>query len=143
MPKKKLQLVEQIDNIKKLSGVIDYKMDSSVIEIGNVKREFESLKSAVDEVLALDFVQALKDLRVDLYASKQEMVNSFEATNADLSDKITNDLYGKYELLISKLDTLADDFKKAQMASMTDIKTVLENAMSGGGSQWNLSTLSF
>ncbi len=120
------QLVEQIDAIKNLSSVIDYKMDSSVVEVGNIKREFEALKSSIDEVLALDFVNTVKDLRVDLYASKQEMVNSFESTNADLSEKVTNDLYGKYELLISKLDSVEDEFKKTQSATLIDLKGTLD-----------------
>lgn len=128
--KSSAQLVEQIDNIKNLSGVLDYKMDSSVVEIGNIKREFSSLKSAVEGVLALDFVNTVKDLRVDLYASKQEMANTFENSTNDLSEKLTNDLYGKYELLISKLDSIEDELKKAQTASLAGLKVVLDNISS-------------
>ena len=124
------QLVEQIDNIKNLSSVLDYKMDSSVVEVANIKREFSSLQSAVEAVLALDFVNAVKDLRVDLYASKQEMVNTFEQSNSDLSEKFTNDLYGKYELLISKLDSVEDEFKKAQTSSLVELKLLLEKISS-------------
>ncbi len=124
------QLVEQIDNIKNLSSVLDYKMDSSVVEVSNIKREFATLQSAVEAVLALDFVNTVKDLRVDLYASKQELVNTFEATNSELSEKVTNDLYGKYELLISKLDSVEDEFKMSQASSLTDLKSILEKISS-------------
>ena len=124
------KLIEQVDNIKNLSNVLDYKMDSSVVEIGNVKRGFGELKSAVEEMLALDFVNTVKDLRVDLYAAKQELVNTVEGVNNDLSEKFTNDLYGKYELLISKLDSVEDEFKKTQSASLGSIKTVLDNISS-------------
>jgi len=121
------QLFEYVENIKNLSSVLDYKMDSSVVEVGNIKREFTNLKSSIDDVLALDFVNTVKDLRVDLYASKQELVNTFETSNSDLSEKITNDLYGKYELLISKLDSVEDEFKKVQNYSLNNIKSILEN----------------
>ena len=124
------QLVEQLDSIKSLTSMLDYKMDSSVLEVGNVKREFESLKGSVDAVLALDFVSAVKDLKVDLYASKEELSSTFEASNVELSDKITNDLYGKYELLISKLDSIEDEFKKTQHSSLFDLKNILENISS-------------
>ena len=124
------KLVEQIDNIKNLSSVLDYKMDSSVVEVANIKREFASLQNAVEAVLALDFVSVVKDLRVDLYASKQELANSFDASSADLSDKITNDLYGKYELLISKMDAVEDEFKKAQADTLADLKSVLDKISS-------------
>ena len=40
------QLLEQINNIKDLSGVLDYKIDASVIEINNAKVEFSGLKAA-------------------------------------------------------------------------------------------------
>lgn len=124
------QLYEQIDNIKNLSNVLDYKMDSSVVEVSNMTRGFETLKSSIDEVLALDFVNTVKDLRADLYASKQEMSLSFENSGNELSEKLSSDLYGKYELLISKLDTVEDDFIKAQTSSLTDIKEVTDKISS-------------
>ena len=124
------QLIEQIDNIKSLSNVLDYKMDSSVVEVSNIKKEFSTLQSAIEAVLALDFVNVVKDLRVDLYASKQELANVFESTSNELSDKITNDLYGKYELLISKLDSVEDEFKKSQSSSLFDLKNILEKIAS-------------
>ena len=125
-----LRLFEQIENIKNLSGVLDYKMDSSVVEANNVKRELSALKESIEAVLALDFVNTVKDLRVDLYASKQELVNTFETTNHDLSEKFTNDLYGKYELLISKLDSVEDEFKKTQNESLSSLKEILEKISS-------------
>ena len=115
------KLIEQVENIKNLSNVIDYKMDSSVVEVASIKTEFKDLKSAIDGVLALDFVNVVKDLRVDLYASKQELANAFESTNNELSEKFTTDLYSKYELLISKLDNVEDELKKTQEASLIDL----------------------
>lgn len=93
------KLFEEITNIKNLSGVLDYKLDSSVIEVNNAKREFGELKNSVEAVLALDFVNIVKDLRVDLYASKQELASTIETSTSDVSDKLSNDLFGKYELL--------------------------------------------
>ena len=124
------KLIEQVENIKNLSNVLDYKMDSSVVEIGSVKSGFGELKSAVEEMLALDFVNTVKDLRVDLYAAKQELVNTVDGVNNDLSEKFTNDLYGKYELLISKLDSVEDEFKNSQSSSLNSIKAVLDNISS-------------
>ena len=124
------KLVDRIEDIKNLSGVLDYKMDSSVVEVGNVKREFENLKASIDSVLALDFVNVVKDLRADLYASKQDMFNSFETSKDDLSDKLAKDLYSKYELLISKLDAVEDEFKKTQITSLSEFKPILDNISS-------------
>ena len=120
------RLTEQVDNIKNLLGVIDYKMDSSVVEISNMKREFDSLRSAVEGVLALNFVETVKDLRADLYASKQELSVNFDNASTSLSDKVSNDLYSKYELIISKLDTVEDEFKKTQTVALGNIKEILE-----------------
>ena len=124
------KLVDHIEDIKNLSGSLDYKMDSSVLEVGNVKREFEDLKSAVNSVLALDFVSVVKDLRADLYASKQDMANSFEGSRDELSERISKDLYSKYELLISKLDSVEDEFKKAQVDALSEFKPLLDNISS-------------
>ncbi len=125
-----VKLVEQIDDIKNLSGVLEYKMDSSVVESNSMKMELMSLKEAIEAVLALDFVNTVKELRVDLYASKQELANAFDTTSNDLSEKITNDLYGKYELLISKIDSAEDEFKKIQTESLSGLKPILENISS-------------
>ena len=124
------QVVEEITNIKNLSGVIDYKIDSSVIEISNTKREFEELKKSVDNVLALDFVTAVKDLRVDLYASKQDLTTAVENSSTELREKFTNDLFGKYELLISKLDNVEDELKQVQSSALTGLKSILDNISS-------------
>ena len=120
------QLAEQIETIKNLSSVIDYKMDSSVVEVGNIKRSFSELKTSIDDVLALDFVNTVKDLRIDLYASKQELQNTFETVSNDLSENIVNDLYHKYELIISKLDSTELEIQKSQANSLLDLKNVLE-----------------
>ncbi len=120
------KLCEQVENIKNLSNVLDYKMDSSVVEISNMTRMFDTLKASVDDVIALNFVETVKDLRTDIYASKQEISNALENTSSELSENITKDLYGKYELLISKLDSIDDDFKKTQSAFLVNIKEIME-----------------
>lgn len=124
------QLLEQINNIKDLSGVLDYKLDASVIEINNAKVEFSGLKAAVEDVLALDFVNKVKDLKVDLYAVKQDLANAVETSSGDLAEKFSNDLFGKYELLISKLDSVETEIKQAQTSSLNGLKAVLDNISS-------------
>lgn len=124
------QLLEQINNIKDLSGVLDYKIDDSVIEINNAKVEFSGLKAAVEDVLALDFVNKVKDLKVDLYAVKQDLANAVETSSGDLAEKFSNDLFGKYELLISKLDSVETEIKQAQTTSLNGLKAVLDNISS-------------
>lgn len=121
------ELIEQISAIKELSGVLDYKMDASAIEIGNAKVEFSALKSSVDDVLALDFVNKVKDLKVDLYAAKQELVDAVDSYTSDLSDKFSNELFGKYELLISKLDSFENELKLAQSNALSGIKSALDS----------------
>lgn len=124
------ELIEQISNIKELSSVLDYKMDASSMEISNSKVEFSALKNAVEDVLALDFVNKVKDLKVDLYAAKQELADAVESSSSDLSDKFSNDLFGKYELLISKLDSIESELKLAQSGALNGIKSVLDNISS-------------
>lgn len=121
------QLLEQVTNIKNLSGVIDYKLDASVIEVNNSKREFAELKSSVQDLLALDFVNAVKDLRVDLFATKQDLSNSFENSSNELNEKLSNDLFSKYELLISKLDSVEDEFKSVQGDALKSLKESLDS----------------
>ncbi len=124
------QLFEQIKNIKDLSGVIDYKLDASVIEVNNSKREFAELKSAVQDVLGLDFVNVVKDLKVDLYAVKQDLATAFENSTSEQAEKSANDLFGKYELLVSKLDNVEDTLKQAQTSALTALKPILDNISS-------------
>jgi len=121
------QLVEQIENIKNVANVLDYKLDASVVEAANVKQEFAGLKTSVENVLALDFTNIVKDLRVDLYAAKQEMTNSFDNSSNDLSEKFTTDLYSKYELLVSKIDSAEDALTRAQFTSLASLKSILDN----------------
>lgn len=120
------KLTEQVENIKNLSNVLDYKMDSSVVEISNMTRMFETLKTSVDGVLALNFVETVKDLRADIYASKQDITIALENSGTTLTENISNDLYGKYELLISKLDAVEDEFKQTQTSALTYIKDMME-----------------
>lgn len=124
------QLFEQIKNIKDLSGVIDYKLDASVIEVNNSKREFAELKSAVQDVLGLDFVNVVKDLKVDLYAVKQDLATAFENSTSEQTEKSANDLFGKYELLVSKLDNVEDTLKQAQTSALAALKPILDNISS-------------
>lgn len=121
------QLIEQVENIKNLSGVLDYKLDSSLIEVGNMKQEFSNIKTSVDSLLAIDFVNLIKDLRVDLYASKQDLVKSFNETNSSLSENLTKELHAKYELLVSKLVSVENEFKKTQEDSLTVLQGLLKN----------------
>ncbi len=124
------QLFEQIKNIKDLSGIIDYKLDASVIEVNNSKREFAELKSAVQDVLGLDFVNVVKDLKVDLYAVKQDLATAFENSTSEQAEKSANDLFGKYELLVSKLDNVEDTLKQAQTSALNALKPILDNIAS-------------
>lgn len=124
------KLLEQISGIKDLSGVLDYKIDSSVIEINNAKSEFTGLKTAVEDVLALDFTSKVKDLKVDLYAIKQDLSNALETTTGDLDEKFTNDLFGKYELLVSKLDSVETELKQAQNSALVSLKNSLDSISS-------------
>ena len=124
------KLVDSFTDIKNVAGVLEYKLDSSAIEIDNAKSRYDELKTAVESVLALDFVNTVKDLRVDLYASKQEMMNSFESTNGELSEKFEKDLYGKYELLLQKLDNVEDEIKKTQISALNEVRPLLDNITS-------------
>lgn len=121
------EIAERFLNLKNLSGNLDYKLDSSVVEISNAKRELEELKTSVNDVLALDFVNAVKDFKVDLYAVKQELISNSDNITGELSEKLSNDLFSKYELLISKLDNVEDEVKQVQKSSWTEIKSALDN----------------
>ena len=121
------QIVAQIENIKNLTSVLDYKMDSSVVEVSNIKREFSDLQTAINDILALDFVNVVKDLRVDLYASKQELSNSFDSNKTEVVESLISEFYNKYELLIQKINSTEDILVKAQADSLKDLKFILEN----------------
>lgn len=125
------KVVEQMTEVKNLSGTLDYKLDASIIEINNSKKEFEELKNSVQNLLNLDFINVVKDLRVDLYAVKQDLANAVETSASDSSEKFSDDLFGKYELLISKLDNLEDEVKKTQLNALEGVKTSLDNISSG------------
>lgn len=120
-------LVEQILSIKNVSENIDYKLDNSSIEMTGAKKSYEELKSSVDNLLALDFVNVVKDLKVDLYAVKQDLAEAAENSENEITEKITNDVFRKYELLISKLETTEDEIKHAQTDALTSINSVLSN----------------
>ena len=123
-------MANQISGLKDLSGQIDYKLDASIIELNNSKKEFDSLKSTVQSVLDLDFVSTVKDLRVDLYAVKQDLAAAVEGQTGDLSEKLSNDLFGKYELLISKLDNIEDEIKHVQYKNLEELKSGLDSIAS-------------
>ena len=125
-----VQLSEQIGRLGKITENMDYKMDASVIELNNTKREYEELKTAINGVLGLDFVNVVKDLRIDLYAVKQDLVNAVDNSESNINEKITSDLFGKYELLVSKLDSVEDEIKIAQTNSINEIKSALDNISS-------------
>lgn len=124
------RLIEQISGIKDLSGILDYKIDSSIIEINNAKSEFTGLKSAVENMLALDFTNQVKDFKVDLYAIKQDLSNALENSSTETNDKFSNELFSKYELLVSKLDSIENEFKQVQNATLNTIKNNLDNISS-------------
>ena len=123
-------LFEQINNLKDLSANLDYKIDSSVIEINNAKSEFADLKESVDKILALDFAQKVGEFKVDLYTAKQDLISELEASTTDISEKLTNDLFSKYELLISKLDAVEEEIKGTQSEALTTVKSLLSNISS-------------
>ena len=118
-------LVEQIKNLKTVTDDLDFKLDSSSIEISNSKREFEELKDSINNVLALDFVKTVKDFKVELYAVKQDLETAMESSDSELSEKFSNDLFGKYELVVSKLDSLEDEIKSVQKESLDSLNSVL------------------
>lgn len=124
------KLVEQLSALKQISDSLDYKMDSSVIEINNAKQELSGLKGSIDEVLALDFINAMKNLKVDLYAIKQDLTELTETTGTELSEKLQNDMFGKYELLISRLDNVEDEVKSVQKSALSEIHTILDKISS-------------
>ena len=125
------KVISEMGEVQNMSSNLDYKLDASIIEINNSKREFEALKSSVNSIIDLDFVNVVKDLRVDLYAIKQDLSTALDASSGELGDKVSNDLFGKYELLISKLDNVEDEVKKVQLSALEDLKGNLDNISSG------------
>ena len=121
---------EQIKNVKNIIDGIEYKLDSNAIEIGNTKKEYIELTKAVNSILELDFVNVVKDVKAELYASKQDLENAVETSQNELSEGITSDLFGKYELLISKMDSVEDQIKLAQAEAMNSLDAVLKNISS-------------
>ena len=121
---------EQITNVKNIIDGIEYKLDSNAIEIGNTKKEYIELTKAVNSILELDSVNVVKDVKAELYASKQDLENAVETSQNELSEGLTADLFGKYELLISKLDSVEDQIKLAQAEAMGSLDTVLKGISS-------------
>ncbi len=121
---------EQIANIKNISEKIDYRLDASAIELSNTKREYESLKASVNEVLALDFATAIKEVKTDLFTFKQDLKDAVETSELNISEGITNDIFGKYELVVSKIDNIEDELKTAQTAALNNMKDTLDTISS-------------
>ena len=121
---------EQITNIKNITDGIDYKLDSNAIEIGNTKKEYKELTESINKVLALDFVDAVKDVKAELYAAKEDLSIAVEGLQTDLSESFSKDLFGKYELLVSKLDSVEDQVVVAQAEAMKSLDTILSNISS-------------
>ena len=120
-------IFEQISNIKDITDGIDYKLDSNAIEFGNTKKEYKELTEAVNKLLALDFVDAVKDVKAELYAVKEDLSTAIEGSESDLSETLTKDLFGKYELLVSKIDSVEDQIKFAQAEAVKSFDEVLSN----------------
>ena len=123
-------VVEQILSIKNIAENLDYKLDSSSMEIINSKHDLDDLKESVENMLALDFVNTVKDLKVDLYASKQDLSNLIENSNGEFSVRMTNEIFNKYELLINKLDSVEDNVKILQKEALDSIKNLLSGISS-------------
>lgn len=124
------QIIEHISNLKNLAGTFDYKLDSSVVELNSSKQEFEALRSAVQDLLSQDFSNTVSNLKTDLYAIKEELVSYTEASSSEVSEKLINDLYGKYELLTRKLDSVEDEIKQNNTNALVTIKTGIDSISS-------------
>ena len=123
-------VVEQIMNIKNLAEDLDYKLDSSSIELLNSKSELGEIKESVNTLLALDFSKLISELKDNLNGVKEELQTAVDSTENELSEKLSRDLFGKYELLISKLDSVENDIKYAQEDALNGLKNVLDNILS-------------
>lgn len=124
------KLIEQFEGIKNISSTTDYKIDSSVVEISNMTRGFEVLKASIDDVLALNFIENIKELRSDIYASKQDLAVIFDSEKNGLSENIKNDIFDKYELITKRLNTIDEEFKNAQTTVLAYIQDVTDKISS-------------
>ncbi len=118
-------IFEQITNIKNITDGIDYKLDSNAIDFNNTKKEYKELTEAVNNVLALDFVEVVKDVKAELFAVKEDLSTAVETSQTDLSETLTKDLFGKYELVVSRLDSVEDQLKIAQAEALKSLDEVL------------------
>ena len=81
----------------------------------------------VEGVLALDFVTTVKDLRVDLYSSKQDLIDAVNSMNIVTSDEFVKELTDKFETVSVMLESFETEYKKNQSESLNSIKTALES----------------
>ena len=116
---------EQVTNIKNITDGIDYKLDSNAIELSNTKKEYKQLAESVNKVLAVDFAEKVKDFKAELYAIKEDLTTAVETAQTDISESITKDLFGKYELLVSRVDSVEDQIKLAQDEAMNSLDEIL------------------
>ena len=123
-------LLEQVSVLKEMSGNLDYKLDASIIEANSAKTELSSLKDSVNGILAMDFINVIKELRTDLYAVKQDLNEKVESSQEESVRKNADDLFSKYELLISKLDSFEDELKGVQNNALKDLKQNLDSISS-------------
>ena len=123
-------VVEQILNIKKLSEDMDYKLDSSSMEILNSTKELGDVKESINTLLALDFAKLISELKVNLSEVKDDLKNAIGSTENELSEDLSRDLFGKYELLVSKLDSVESEIKNTQEDALNGLKSVLDNILS-------------
>ncbi len=115
-------VIEKVMSIKNLTETIDFKMDSSALELTNSKNELNDIKQSLDNLVGIDIVNVIKNVKTDLYAVKQDILDSFDNSNSELSDSYAKDLFSKYELLINKLDSVEYEIKFAQTEVLNGIK---------------------
>ncbi len=116
---------KKISDIKNIIDNIDFKADSSNLEQTNIKNIINNVKENIDSLLALNFADSVSDLKADLYAVKQELLDNLDSSNSEITEKLIRDFYSKYELIIKRLDGVEDEVKVAQMESMSSIKETL------------------
>jgi len=118
-------LNKKIADIKNTIDTIDYKADTSSLEQNNIKDTLNNVKENIDSLLTLNFADSVSDLKVDLYAIKQDLLTNIDDTSNEVAEKLTQDFYNKYELIIKKLDGVEDEVKMAQIESLSAIKDSL------------------